>query len=107
VQSQVGLGVFFFENSRILADAKVLRSSLPGQFESGLSQKQLQKSVEQYQKIPKSVVMQHKIEVPMINFRNRTKYDLQNELKWFISHIFILFQKSLKRVKNSNLGTNL
>jgi len=48
---------------------------------SGLSQMQLQKSLEQYQKIPKSVVVQHKIGVPMINVKNRTKYDLQNKLK--------------------------
>jgi len=41
----------------------------------------LQKSLEQYQKIPKYVVVQHKIEVPMINVKNRTKYDLQNKLK--------------------------
>ena len=48
---------------------------------SELSQMQLQKSFEQYQKIPKSVVVQHKIGVPMINVKNRTKYDLQNKLK--------------------------
>jgi len=41
----------------------------------------LQKSLEQYQKIPKSVMVQHKIGVPMINVKNRTKYDLQNKLK--------------------------
>jgi len=34
---------------------------------TGLSQMQLQKSPEQYQKIPKSVVVQHKIGVRMIN----------------------------------------
>jgi len=39
---------------------------------TGLSQMQLQKSLEQYQKIPKSVVVQHKIGVPMINVKNRT-----------------------------------
>jgi len=45
---------------------------------------QLQKSLEQYQKIPKipkSVVVQHKIGVRMINVKNRTKYHLQNKLK--------------------------
>jgi len=42
---------------------------------------QLQKSLEQYQKFPKSVVVQHKIGVRMINFKNRTKYHLQNKLK--------------------------
>jgi len=31
--------------------------------------------------IPKYVVVQHKIGVPMINVKNTTKYDLQNELK--------------------------
>jgi len=41
----------------------------------------LQKSLEQYQKIPKYVVVQHEIGVPMINVKNRTKYDLQNKLK--------------------------
>jgi len=58
-----------------------------------------QKSLEQYQKIPKYVG------VPMINVKNRTKYDLQNKLKLFISHIFILLRESLKRVKSSSLGT--
>jgi len=51
---------------------------------AGLSQMQLQKSLEQYQKIPKilkSVVVQHKIGVRMINAKNRTKYHLQNKLK--------------------------
>jgi len=51
---------------------------------TGLSQMQLQKSLEQYQKIPKipkSVVVQHKIGVRMINVKNRTKYHLQNKLK--------------------------
>jgi len=51
---------------------------------AGLSQMQLQKSLEQYQKIPKiskSVVVQHKIGVRMINVKNRTKYHLQNKLK--------------------------
>ena len=38
---------------------------------------QLQKSL----KIPKSVVVEYKIGVPMINVKNRIKYDLQNELK--------------------------
>jgi len=45
---------------------------------------QLQKSLEQYQKIPKipkSVVVQHKIGVRMINVKNRNKYHLQNKLK--------------------------
>jgi len=42
---------------------------------------QPQKSLEQHQNIPKSVVVQHKIGVPMINVKNRTKYDLQNKLK--------------------------
>ena len=49
-----------------------------------LSQMPLQKSLEQYQKIPKipkSVVVQHKIGVRMINVKNRTKYHLQNKLK--------------------------
>ena len=46
----------------------------------GLSQIQLQKSLEQYQRIPKSVVVQHKIGVRMINVKDRTKYHLQNEL---------------------------
>jgi len=32
-------------------------------------------------KIPKSVVVQHKIGVPMINVKNIPKYDLQNKLK--------------------------
>ena len=69
---------------------------------------QLQKSLEQYQKIPKipkSVVVQRKIGVRMINVKNRTKYHLQNKLKQFISHIFILFRKSLKGLISSNLGT--
>jgi len=57
------------------------------------------------QKIPEYVVLQHKIGVPMIDVKNRTKYDLQNKLKWIISHIFILLRKSLKKVKSSNLGT--
>jgi len=48
---------------------------------TGLSQMQLQKSLEQYQKIPKSVVVQHKIGVRMINVKNRTKCHLQNKLK--------------------------
>jgi len=48
---------------------------------AGLSQTKLQKSLEQYQKIPKHVVVQHKIGVPMINVKNRTKYDLQNNMK--------------------------
>jgi len=51
---------------------------------AGLSQMQLQKSLEQYQnitKIPKSVAVQHKIGVRMINVKNRTKYHLQNKLK--------------------------
>jgi len=48
---------------------------------SGLSQMQLQKSLEQYQKIPKSAVVQHKIGVRMINVKNRMKYHLQNKLK--------------------------
>ena len=39
----------------------------------------------------------------MINVKNRTKYHLQNKLKQFISHIFILFRKSLKGLKSSNL----
>jgi len=50
----------------------------------GLSQMQLQKSLEQYQKIPKipkSVLVQHKIGMRMINVENRTKYHLQNKLK--------------------------
>ena len=50
----------------------------------GLSQMQLQKFLEQYQtipKIPKSVVVQHKIGVRMINVKNRTKYHLQNKLR--------------------------
>jgi len=47
----------------------------------GLSQMQLQKSLEQYQKIPKSVVVQHKIGVRMKNVKNRTKYHWQNKLK--------------------------
>ena len=72
---------------------------------AGLSRMQLQKSLEQYQKIPKSVVVQHKIGVRMINVKNRTKYHLQNKLKQFISHIFILFQKSLNGLNSSNLGT--
>jgi len=42
---------------------------------------QLQKSLEQYQKIPKSVMVQHKIGVRMINVKNRTKYHLQNKQK--------------------------
>ena len=46
-----------------------------------LSQMKLQKSLEQYQKIPESVMVLHKIGVPMINVKNRTKYDLQNKLK--------------------------
>jgi len=41
----------------------------------------------------------------MTNIKNRAKYDLKNKLKWFISNIFILFQKSLQRVKSSNPGT--
>ena len=48
---------------------------------AGLSQMKLQKPLEQYQKIPKSVMVQHKIGVPMINVKNRTKYDLQNKVK--------------------------
>jgi len=51
---------------------------------AGFSQTQLQKSLEQYQKIPKipkSVVVQQKIGVRMINVKNRTKYHLQNKLK--------------------------
>ena len=51
---------------------------------TGLSQMQLQKSLEQYQKIPKipkPVVVQHKIGVRMVNVKNRTKYHLQNKLK--------------------------
>jgi len=39
----------------------------PDASDPGLSQMQLQKSPEQYQKIPKSVVVQHKIGVRMIN----------------------------------------
>jgi len=35
--------------------------------EARLSQTQLQKSLEQYQNFPKSVVVKHKIGVPMIN----------------------------------------
>ena len=46
-----------------------------------LSQMKLQKSLEQYQNILKSVMVQHKIRVPMINVENRTKYDLKNKLK--------------------------
>ena len=42
---------------------------------------QFQKPLEQYQKIPKYVAVQHKIGVRMINIENRTKYHLQNELK--------------------------
>ena len=42
---------------------------------------QLQKSLEQHQKIPKSVVVQHKYRSAMINVKNRTKSDLQNKLK--------------------------
>jgi len=53
----------------------------PVHFSSGLSQMQFQKSLEQYPKIPKSVVVQHKIGVRMINVKNRTKYHLQNKLK--------------------------
>ena len=40
---------------------------------------------------------------------NKTKCDLQNKLKWFVSHIFKLFRKplkipkSLKRIRSSNL----
>jgi len=41
----------------------------------------LQKSLEQYQKVPKSVMVLHKIGVAMTNVKNRTKYDLQNKLK--------------------------
>jgi len=47
---------------------------------TGLSQMQLHKSLEQYQKIPKPVV-QHKNRVAMTNFKNRAKHDLQNKLK--------------------------
>jgi len=65
----------------------------------------LQKSLKQFEKIPKYVVVQHKIGVPMINVKNRTKYDLQNKLKMFFSHIFMLLRKSQKKVKSSNLGT--
>jgi len=50
---------------------------------AGLSQMQLQKSLEQYQKIPEALVMQQKNGVPMINIKNRTKYELQNKLKYF------------------------
>ena len=53
-------------------------------FEPGLSQMQLQKSLEQYQKIPKipkSLVVKHKTGVGMINVKNRTKYHLQTKLK--------------------------
>jgi len=32
----------------------------------------------------------------MINGKNTTKYDLQIKLMWFISHIFILFQTTVK-----------
>jgi len=42
---------------------------------------QLQKSLEQYQKIPKSLVVQHKTGVGMINVKNRTKYHLETKLK--------------------------
>jgi len=45
---------------------------------------QLQKFPEQYQKIPKipkSLVVQHKTGVGMINVKNRTKYHLQIKLK--------------------------
>ena len=42
-------------------------SPIHGMYGTGLSQMQLQKSPEQYQKIPKSVVVQHKIGVRMIN----------------------------------------
>jgi len=41
----------------------------------------------------------------MISVKNSTKHDLQNELTWFILHIFKLYRKSLKRVKISILGT--
>jgi len=50
-------------------------------WQGSLSQMKLQKSLEQYQKIPKYVVVQHKLGVPMINVKSRTKYDLQNKLK--------------------------
>jgi len=56
-------------------------SNLAVGLSSELSQMQLQKSLEQYQKIPKSVVVQHKIGMRMITVRNRTKYHLQNKLK--------------------------
>ena len=39
-------------------------------------------------------MLQHKTGVPMINVKNRTKYDLQKKLKQFISYIFIHFRKS-------------
>jgi len=48
---------------------------------AGLSQMKLQKSLEQYQQIPKYVMVQHKLRVPTINVKNITKYDLQNKLK--------------------------
>jgi len=45
----------------------------------------------------------------MINVKNRTEYDLQNKLKYFISHKRHTFRKIpkkyLKRVKSSDLGT--
>jgi len=40
----------------------------------------------------------------MINIKKRTKYDLQNKLKEFISHIFILFWKSLTLKKIPEKG---
>ena len=54
------------------------------------------------------MVLQDKIGVPVINVKKTTKYDLQIKLEYFISHSFILFQKSLnslKRVKSFNLQT--
>ena len=53
-------------------------------------------------------MLQDKIGVPVINVKKTTKYDLQIKLEYFISHSFILFQKSLnslKRVKSFNLQT--
>ena len=57
---------------------------------------QLQKSLEQYQKIPKSVVVQHKIGVPMIILK--IEPNMICKLNWNSSlHTFSYFRKSLKR----------
>ena len=48
---------------------------------AGLSLMKLQKSLEQLPKIPKYVVVKHEIGVPLINVKNRTKYDLKNTMR--------------------------